>query len=424
MTFLSLCSGIEAASLAWIPLDWKCVAVAEIEPFPSAILKYHYPDVINLGDVNKITEEKIKSLGKIDVVIFGFPCQDVSQAGRRKGLKNADGTFTRSGLFYQCERIATWSSARWSVAENVFGLFSIDEGGAFASVVGELAGADLDVPESGWGTTGVAIGPKGLVEWIVLDAQWFGVAQRRRRVFIVRDSGEWFDRPPLFLNAQSLRRDFTPSRETRKSVTGTLGARTSGGGGLGTELRNFGGGLVPTIPASGRGFARTGESRGQDFVIPIQEIGNRQSGDRPPGTTVDTVDTLVVTGSVSSKWAKGTGGPSGDEAYNLIASFQPRCGRNGHGADMGDKVNALQSASTGTSDATPCVASKTMVRRLTPKECERLQGLPDDWTKIPWRNKTIDQCPDGPRYRAIGNSMAVPVIRYIGERISKIVKYR
>ena len=123
MRFLSLFSGIEAASVAWKPLGWECVAVAEVEPFPCALLADHYPTVPNLGDITKITQAQIESLGHIDAVVYGFPCQDLSVAGKRKGLKHADGTHTRSGLFFHASDIIRWSRARWSIAENVPGLF-------------------------------------------------------------------------------------------------------------------------------------------------------------------------------------------------------------------------------------------------------------------------------------------------------------
>lgn len=251
-----------------MPMGWECVAVAEIEKFPCAVLKHHYPDVPNLGDVTKITQKQIEALGHIDVVIFGFPCQDLSVAGLRKGLKNADGSSTRSGLFFVAEKISRWAKARWTIGENVPGLFSSNEGRDFAAVVGELAGAEYHVPGNGWRSSGVALGPRGLIEWFVMDAQYCGLAQRRKRVFIIRDSGNWIDRPPLFLNSKSLQWHSAPRRETGKGTT------ADAEGGIGAS----GHALAPTLGASGRGFSRTGDTRGQDAVIPIQEIGKRQSG--------------------------------------------------------------------------------------------------------------------------------------------------
>lgn len=235
--FLSLFSGIEAASAAWIPMGWECVAVAEIETFPCAVLRHHYPGVPNLGDVTKITENQIKELGRIDVVVGGFPCQDLSIAGQRKGLKNADGTITRSGLFFTAAKIAEWAKCRWTVIENVPGLFSSNKGGDFATVVGELAGCKIDVPRDGWRNSGVALGQKGLIEWRVLDAQFVrveshprAVPQRRRRVFIVRDSGDWSSRPPLLLERESMQGNSPPRREAGKGFTHSFAPSLTGSG--------------------------------------------------------------------------------------------------------------------------------------------------------------------------------------------------
>lgn len=304
MRFISLFSGIEAASAAWLPIGWECVAVAEIEPFPCAVLAHHYPAVRNLGDITQITQEQVEALGHIDAIVLGFPCQDVSIAGQRQGFKNADGTLTRSGLFFTALRIIEWSKARWTIGENVPGLFSSHEGRDFASVVGELSGTEIDVPRDGWRTAGVALGPKGLVEWFVLDAQYTRVAshpravpQRRRRVFIVRDSGNWQGRPPIFLIPQSLRGNPPPRREAGKGPTGTLAARTKGGGGLGTDF-DLGGGL----------------------------------------TTVQCGE--IVPQAMSSKWSKGTSGPAGDEVRDLVA----------HSVSPGDARTLLGKANSSHAD--------------------------------------------------------------------------
>lgn len=226
--FLSLFSGIEAASVAWKPLGWECVAVAEVEPFPCSVLAHHYPGVPNLGDVTKITQEQIQSLGNIDAVVFGFPCQDLSIVGKRAGL-HKDGKVTRSGLFFDAMRIVRWSAARWAIAENVPGLFSHGGGLTFAAVAGEMAGVQPDVPQGGWQNSGFLAGPKGLVEWAVLDAQFFGVPQRRRRVFLVLDSGDWAGRPPLLLDRESLLGNPPPRREARQRVAGGVEVGPSGG---------------------------------------------------------------------------------------------------------------------------------------------------------------------------------------------------
>ena len=234
MRYLSLFSGIEAASVAWVPLGWECVGVAEIEKSPCAVLAHHYPGVPNLGDITKITQEQIAALGRVDLVVGGFPCQDVSVAGKRAGLENEDGTTTRSGLFFTALQLADWSGARWVVVENVPGLFSSKQGRDFAAVVGALAGCEFSIPPEGWKNMGAAAGPNGLVEWSVLDAQWAGVPQRRRRVFLVRDSGDWASRPPVLFERHSLQGHPPPSREARQGVAGTTQARTFECGGIGS----------------------------------------------------------------------------------------------------------------------------------------------------------------------------------------------
>lgn len=224
MRFLSLFSGIEAASVAWMQLGWECVGVAEIEAFPCVALKHHYPDVANLGDITKITEAQIRALGHIDLVVGGFPCQDVSVAGKRAGFQGE-----RSVLFFDAMRVVRWSGARWVVIENVPGLFSTHAGRDFASVVGELAGCDFDVPKDGWRNSGACVGPHGLVEWSTLDAQFFGLAQRRERVFLVADSGDWTRRPPVLLERESMCGDPPSRRKARERVAaGTL--RSTRGG--------------------------------------------------------------------------------------------------------------------------------------------------------------------------------------------------
>ena len=229
MRFLSLFSGIEAASVALEPLGWTAVAFAEIEPAPCAILAARYPHVPNLGDVTGVTAEQIAALGPIDVVIGGSPCQDLSVAGKRKGLAGA-----RSSLFYRQVQIfdaaRAYCGARWLWWENVPGAFSTHGGRDFACVVGAMAGCTIDVPRDGWGTEGAAVGPHGLVEWSVLDAQWFGLAQRRARVFVVLDTGDWRNRPPVLLEPESLRGDSPPRREAGQGVAGSITRRVDRGG--------------------------------------------------------------------------------------------------------------------------------------------------------------------------------------------------
>ena len=332
MRYLSLFSGIEACSVAWAPLGWECVAVAEIEPWPSRALAHHYPDVPNLGDVTKVTEEQIAMLGRIDVVVFGSPCQDLSVAGKRKGLDGA-----RSGLFFTAMQIVGWArqwcDCRFALWENVPGAFSSNKGRDFAAVVDAMAGLEgTGVPPKGWGTEGCALGSEAMVEWSTLDAQWFGVAQRRRRVFALADFGDWRNRPPILLEPESVRGDTAPRREAGEDITHSV---------------------APCLTSSGRGVERTGDTRGQDPVIAVLR--------RP-----------VLSAS------------TGDVHATLDSNNGPR---RHNGALVGMRV-----------------------RRLTPVECEKLQGFEPGYTAIP-------KAKDGPRYKALGNSMAVPVMRWIGRSI-------
>jgi DNA (cytosine-5)-methyltransferase 1 len=475
MRYLSLFAGIEAATVAWHGLGWTPVAFAEIDGMPCDLLASKFPHVPNLGDVSNITDAQIAALGPIDVVIGGSPCQDLSVAGKRGGLEGE-----RSSLFHEQVRIfhaaRTLCGARWCVWENVPGAFSSNRGRDFAAVVGTLAGCGIEVPREGWGCEGVALGENGLVEWGMLDAQWFGLAQRRDRVFAVLDTGDWADRPPVLLEPESLRGDSAPRRETGQRVAaGTL--RCTQGG-------------------SDVNHARAGHLI-SDVAPPLTGAGNGTGGDRPPGTQVDTcecliperaraltTETLLVThalradGFDASEDGTGRGTPlvpvaiafdlsnvtSPDNrsnpqpgapchalhktsdtviAYPInadalrgegsaltpSADAEGRVRQTGKGdaaplvafADVADPVAANQ-AKTYTRDGSgnfrmSNVAHTSMqVRRLTPRECERLQGFPDDWTLIDRKGKPAA---DGPRYKALGNSMAVPVITWIGQRIER-----
>lgn len=419
MRFLSLFSGIEAASMAWTPLGWEPAAFSEIEPFPCSVLQHHYPHVPNLGDVTKITRQQVEALGRIDLVCGGFPCQDLSAAGKRKGLMNADGSPTRSGLFFDAMRIAEWTRARWTVLENVPGLFSSNGGRDFAAVVGEMAGCEFDVPPGGWENAGVAVGPLGLIEWITLDAQYVrveshprAVPQRRRRVFLVRDSGNWANRPPLFLERESLRGHPAPRREAGQESA-----------------------VCPTLRAG----------------------GNRTGGDRPPGTDVDTADSLQAvafggnnqTGPIDVATARNACASASGRMDFESETFlvQPTHTLRGEGFDASEDgtgrgtplvpmAYATKLHNTGSNNAgkifeerttcldanspPPALLTATQVRRLTAVECERLMGFPDGYTAIPWRKKPASECPDGPRYKSLGNSWAVNCARWIGERIEAV----
>ena len=341
MKYMSLFSGIEAVTVAWHKLGWEPVAFAEIEPFPCSVLAHHYPEVPNLGSVTGITDDQIKALGHIDIVVGGSPCQDLSVAGKRGGLAGE-----RSGLFHEQLRIFNaarkFCGARWLVWENVTGAFSSNRGRDFAVVVGALAGCDLDVPERGWGTEGVAVGDNGLVEWCVLDAKWFGLAQRRRRVFAVLDTGNWQRRPPVLFESDGLHK------------------------------------ATPTCRSEGQEVARP-LSRGLDQRL----------------------DAVVSSYGIPGNWI-GRAAKNGGNATQPPFEVSPcLTATDRHGVATSVHSGGMQ-----------------VVRRLTPVENERLQGFPDNYTAIPYRNKPASECPDSPRYKALGNSMAVPVMRWVGEQIA------
>lgn len=469
MRYLSLFSGIEACTVAWKPLGWECVAVAEIEPFPCAVLAHHYPNVPNLGDVTKITEQQIKELGQIDLVVFGSPCQNLSVAGNRKGLQGES-----SGLFYEAIRLISYArqhnGCRFALWENVPGSFSSNKGDDFREVVRELsANRNINTPANGWGNTGVALGENGLVEWRVLDAQYFGLAQRRKRVFAIVDFGNWQDRPPILLESKSLCGDTPPSREKGKEIAADT--QTSVGSASAYSI------IADATPKIGEDVCGTLRSQGGGGIVPPSVVYGLNSQQPPARLTEEYCDTLVASNYkepmgvfcvhgtqapiTSETTANCLGRNNGQEnviaiAGNIIGR-SPQNGGNGDGFDeevcytpttadrhavafqtsynnlsvkheISQPILAAQ-GTTGNKGVNVCytlttadrhaVAANSIIRRLTPTECEILQGFPRNYTKIPYRKKPADQCPDSPRYKALGNSMAVPVMAHIGKKIQE-----
>jgi DNA (cytosine-5)-methyltransferase 1 len=299
--YASFFSGIEMASLAFEPLGWEPVAFAEVDPFACAVLAHHYPHVPNLGDVSKITEEQIADLGHIDLIIGGFPCQDVSNAGKRKGLRNEDGTSTRSGLFFDAMRHVRVAhrrcGLRWLVLENVHGLYSSNAGRDFGAVVGEIVGSTVDVPGEGWQDTGAAAGPRGMVEWCCLDSQWRGLAQRRERVFFVADFGDWADRPPVLLERESLSGD-PPACVAARQKPAARTSRGTGRKGIWRQIAEAVFGGWPAGPAEIAGSLAASDGRnGEDDndaqagrLIPEASLaygGNDTSGPRDIATCLN-----------------------------------------------------------------------------------------------------------------------------------------
>ena len=300
MTYLSVCSGIEATSVAWTPLGFRPIGFSEIESFPCELLKQKYPNVKNYGD---ITQYEKWNIGQFDILVGGTPCQSFSIAGKRGGTADE-----RGALMYAYLGIVETYRPSWIIWENVPGVLSSNSGYDFTSF---LAG----VEECGYGWA-----------YRVLDAQYFGVPQRRRRVFVVGHSDNRTDlAAKVLFEPESLCGDIAAGSETQKETTDAIG--------------------------KGVNYFR----RGGNF---------KYHKDKKAATL-----------------------------------------RSSAASDCFDLVLARE---------------KRYIRRLTPLECERLQGFLDNYTQIEWRGKPADQCPDSLRYKAIGNSMAVPVMRWIGERIKRI----
>lgn len=415
MRFLSLFSGIEACSVAWKKLDWQCVGFSEIEPFPCALLDYHYLDIPNLGDVTKITEEQIKALGQIDLVVFGSPCTDLSVAGKRQGLKGQ-----ASGLFYDAIRVIEWArqhnGCRFALWENVPGAFSSNKGADFAAVVRLLSGGrDIDTPENGWGNTGFALGENGLTEWRVLDAQYFGLAQRRKRVFAITDFGDWSNRPPILLERESLSGVTTKSRKTSTQKDIPYAKRyftkvDSSKIGLNVycfetrydknPIRECHGGVTPTLTAAmGTGGGNVPFTATAYGFAP-ELLAVKEQEELSPTLLANSYKNPVSVFTI---------------AGNVIGRD------NKHGGNHLGLSDSQASYTLTTSDR-HAVAYPIMVRRLTPVECERLMGFPDNYTQIPYRGKSAEECPNSPRYKALGNSMATNVMLWIGKQIDKAVK--
>ncbi|ECD4212445.1 Dam family site-specific DNA-(adenine-N6)-methyltransferase [Salmonella enterica subsp. enterica serovar Gatuni] len=531
MKYGSVCSGIEAASKAWEPLGWKPAWFSEIEPFPSAVLACHWPEVTNLGDMTKIADAvRTGEVEAPDVLVGGTPCQAFSIAGLREGLSDDRGQLTLSYVelanAIDAKRRERGEQESIIVWENVPGVLSSKDN-AFGCFLAGLAGESCELQPAGgkWTHAGCVSGPERVIAWRVLDAQFFGVAQRRRRVFVVASARKGFDPAAVLFELDSVRRDSAPSRESQPEIARNAGERSKVGshwdnpanphptlnqssniGGIGASnqelLSQRGSGLVSDSysDVSRTLLAKENDSTAEDLETYAVVSSQTQYGDEIAGTLTARHDSSPCADRDMNVLAYGGGNGSGniDVAACLTAKGQRMdfevetfavhgtqdpdtnrelahtLGRNngqenaciafsykdngadatsdlsptiragnqdkshansgqppaiayafkaGQGAKAGgigyaeEQSPTLTSASSGTNLA-PAVMHGVAVRRLTPVECERLQGFPDNHTLICWRGKDADECPDGPRYKAIGNSMAVPVMRWIGERIA------
>ena len=505
---------MEAASVAWEPLGWKAVGFSEIEPFPCAVLAHRFPNTPNYGSLTEYQSWPL-SIGDVDLLCGGTPCQSYSVAGKRGGLNDPRGQLMLSFL-----DLAAKLQPKWILWENVPGVLSS----------GQPRGADF------------ATFLQGLVErgygWAyrVLDAQyvgrcrmhsqgsgWDAVPQRRRRVFVVacRGTGGWESAASVLLKPESLCWHPAPRRKKGQTTAADAGASVEAGGGCWwdggqvsqtldavlqkgqtmPEKNRFpavlqpkshweGGEVHPTLNQSAKGCGSPGYSNQKIFsqqgggLVPVpfrkskracsttdnetwveadasNTLNNFDLGDTR--TTHAVVEPVAIQGTIIGRGEnagpQGTGATDGGpmftltktdihgvchhmpgsvaptvtssgppysrtgnervEAEALAITFQPGNLRREAGADPSTTTTTTTlKASAG--DQMPHIATPMAVRRLTPTECERLQGFPDNWSQIPWKGKPADQCPDGPRYKACGNSMAVPVMRWIGEQIARV----
>lgn len=414
MKYGSVCSGIEAASKAWEPLGWKPAWFSEIEPFPSAVLAHHWPEVTNLGDMTKIADAvRAGEVEAPDVLVGGTPCQAFSIAGLREGLSDDRGQLTLSYVelanAIDAKRRELGEPESIIVWENVPGVLSSKDN-AFGCFLAGLAGESCELQPAGgkWTHAGCVSGPKRVIAWRVLDAQFFGVAQRRRRVFVVASARKGFDPAAVLFELDSVRRDSAPRRETQKAVAaltargvGTCGADDNQA--QAGHLIAFGGGN--TAGHIDVATAYTAHGIRLDFDTETFAV----HGTQDPDTNCELAHTL--------------GRNNGQENAIVTEPFTLAIRGRSEGSTVEVRndgtANALLTPNGGRAGmGVGAIGWGMQVRRLTPIECERLQGFPDNHTLIGWRGKNADECPDGPRYKAIGNSMAVPVMRWIGERIA------
>lgn len=424
LTYGSVCSGIEAASIAWEPLGMRPAWFSEIEPFPCAVLAERWPEVPNLGDMTKIAASiAANEVAAPDLLVGGTPCQAFSIAGPRRGLADKRGQLTLA--YVELVNAIDYSRIRQGLPpaifcwENVPGVLSSKDN-AFGCLLAGLAGEDEPFepglrPERGkkstfwrwdkkarkhypkWPQSGCVVGRQRKLAWRVLDAEYFGVPQRRHRVFVVGGAGEGFDPETVLFEFDSVRRDTPPSREARQVVAPIT---ANGAGASGADPRDAQTGHL-IVMAHGQGGAE------------INTTGNA------PTLTCNHEAPIVI--------------------HDTLAFAENNRGEVRLQAGDGRLTGPLSAGGGKPGQGYPAIVSGMAVRRLTPLECERLQGFPDFHTLIPAnkRNTLIADelaylrehfpdmpeeeahrlAADGPRYKALGNSMAVPVMRWIGKRI-------
>lgn len=342
LTYGSVCSGIESASVAWHPLGWRAEWFAEIEPFPSAVLAYRWPEVSNLGDMTKLARQVLAgSIAAPEVLVGGTPCQAFSVAGMRAGLDDPRGQLTIKYVeladAVDHVRTARGEAECIVVWENVPGVLS-DKGNAFGCFLGALVGeSDALLPAGGkWTDAGCVYGPRRTAAWRVLDAQYFGLAQRRRRVFVVASARTGFDPAAVLFEREGVRRDTAPRRGEGQDIACTLDARTEGGGFPGTDGAT--GGHVVAPPAWPKVFG------GNNTSGPIDVAPARNACASASGRMDFESETFIVHGTqdpcVSTDTAFALGRNSGGE--NAVFAIQagalrtnPASGPDGVGVQEG-----------------------------------------------------------------------------------------
>jgi DNA (cytosine-5)-methyltransferase 1 len=423
---------MEAASVAWEPLGWKAVGFSEIEPFPCAVLKHRFPNTPNYGS---LTEYQSWPLGpdSIDLLVGGTPCQSFSVAGLRKGLADPRGNLALVFL-----GLADKLKPRWIVWENVPGVLSSGGGRDFGSFLGALE-------QLGYGWA-----------YRVLDAQHFGVPQRRRRVFVVASLGGRDVAASVLLKPESVCWHPAPRRKKGQATAADAGAGVEAGGPVAIDRAAFNQGQnaqyephIEQTDVMDSLVARGPHAVGVPHIVQASELrlkgcinpqdtcptllANTKSGDNDPlavhaitfqpgnlrreaGADPSTVATTTLKASMGDQTPHVAYPVVPLDGMNLLSRLGD-CGENHsmQNFDNGDPSFTLRKGGMQHGVLTPMA-----VRRLTPVECERLQGFPDNWSQIPWKGKPADQCPDGPRYKCAGNSMAVPVMRWIGEQIARV----
>jgi len=465
LNYLSVCSGIEAATVAWHEMGWNPLAFSEIEKFPSQVLAHHYPNVPNLGDMTKFKEWDFGT-NRLDLLVGGTPCQSFSVAGLRKGLDDP-----RGNLALTYAAILDKFRPKWCIWENVPGVLSSNKGRDFGAFLGALV-------ELGYGWA-----------YRVLDAQNFGVAQRRRRVFVVGCLGSWESAAKVLFESESLSGNIKQGRKTREEASANIvkcfagNQPTNIAATLQTTCHEWsradGFNMIsePTISFDERNIQffsnqnyktcptlTATDNKGAKSVmqpIPIHDQATRFNGLNngkgnglgigKPGDPMPTLDTssrhavayenhgtdsrikeISISPTVTARW--GTGGNNVplamgfntnarpdemnflDEQSNTLTASQNSgvfCDTY-NGTIQGDIAATMTADMAGPTHSGPKVMQNMAVRRLTEVECERLQGFPDNYTNIK------ENCPSGARYKALGNSMAVPVMKWIGQRIQQV----